>query len=262
MGKVFSCFGVCGKDSEINAARAFLRSLDPSDERISAATADFNLLLRARLLELSEESNSNLTNRLSIDQSLVTYVVCVPSGDGTALSISGNAVAISPTKFVTAYHNLYQQLIPGNTPSFAASAEISYEDADNNKVRVEVFGSLVVTQKITRAAGKLTFTDAVEVRIVESNYSEDWAVCEIVKEGPPAIMDACVLRGVDAPLLSYATVYKPTCALETELKLKANHFDISLFLSPDCDDDELLCMRVDYGDLHGATKKKAQTCGW
>jgi hypothetical protein len=146
--------------------------------------------------------------------------------------LSGNAFAITPSKVVTSFHNLYDDDL-GQYHANESNLNI-YEDA-------------IICQKVTKNAEKQPFYhNPILVKLCDYNYKNDWAVLEVVKGSTTFCNHIVQENPADLEFLKicpYDVNYLPRDGKD---ELKVHYYDISLFNSSNIEGEKLTCQRYDY----------------
>ena len=147
--------------------------------------------------------------------------------------LSGNAFAITPTKVVTAFHYIYDDLF-GNT--------------DTNESNLTIYRDAIICEKVTKDSKNQPFYhDPILVKLCDYNYDNDWAVLELVK-GKTCFSNQLVQeQPVDMKYLEICPFdYLPREGYD---ELKVHCYDISLFNRSIDREEKLICQRYNYSRI-------------
>ena len=151
------------------------------------------------------------------------YVIAIHIGG--IFELSGNAFAITPTKVVTAFHNIY----------------------DDHEPNLTIYRDAIICQKVTKVLENQNFYhDPILVKLCDYSYDNDWAVLELVK-GETSFFDQSVQeQPMDLKYLEICPSDIDYLPKEGFDELKVHYYDISLFNSSNDSEEKLICQRYDY----------------
>jgi hypothetical protein len=145
--------------------------------------------------------------------------------------LSGNAFAITPTKIVTAFHNIYDVL----------------DNTHDNESNLKIYEYAIICQKVTKdSMNQPYYHDPILVKLCDYNYNNDWAVLEIVKGKTSFSNQSVQEQPMDLEYLEICPNDVDYLPRESFGDLKVYYYDISLFNSSDDPEEKLLCQRYDY----------------
>ena len=165
-------------------------------------------------------------DHLLIDFSPSVYVIAININD--VFELSGNAFAITPTKVVTAFHNIYDDL--GNT--------------NTNESNVTIYREAIICQKVTKdSTNQPYYHNPILVKLCDFSYDNDWAVLELVK-GEKCFFNQSVQ---EQPMdLKYLEICPNDYLPKEGNDLKVHCYDISLFHISNDPEEKLICYRGDF----------------
>jgi hypothetical protein len=192
-----------------------------------------------------------IARRASVDYNTAVFALAVLNvTTGVGLELCGNAVAIKQKLIVTAFHNIYDEFRHDYDKSADSTDEFSFQEARNTESKepivIRIFKNAIISQTVIKKGDKdqEEFKSPILLRFVEGDYSDDWAVLEVMS----TVHSYCGILVNQIPsdfkfLHICPDIRLPVAGID---KLKGYHFDIAGYKASEDEEETLNCQRVEY----------------
>lgn len=169
---------------------------------------------------------------------------------GVGVELCGNAVAVNEKRIVTAFHNIYDELPDDCDQSADSTDHFSFQKAckteSKEPVVIRIFKNAIISQMVIKKGDKdqEEYKSPILLKFVEGDYSDDWAVLEVVS----TVQSYCGIIVNQIPsdfkfLRICPDNSLPRPGIDT---LKGYHFDIAGYKASEDEEETLNCQRVEY----------------
>ena len=192
-----------------------------------------------------------IARRDSADYNMAVFALAVLNVETrVGLELCGNAVAVKQKLIVTAFHNIYDEFPHDYDQSADSTDEFSFQEAYNMEskkpVVIRIFKNAIISRMVIKKGDEdqEEFKSPILLRFVEGDYSDDWAVLEVVS----TVHSYCGILVNQIPsdfkFLHICPDDKlPVAGIN---KLKGYHFDIAGYKASEDEEETLNCQRVEY----------------
>lgn len=187
-----------------------------------------------------------------IDGRYSTFALAVHNIDsGIGVELTGNAVAVTTTRIVTAFHNIYDEIPSGSdmTESSEFLIKTMFSEESQCDVDIRIFNHAIIT-KVVFKQNKDDIEEMVSpilMKFVDGNYNEDWAVLEVVNGvttysglnicsdlAPFQFLHICPVEDLPKPGMDY---------------LKGYYFDLGLYKTSPDPEEALYCQKINHSQV-------------